>query len=67
MQTHDPQLEEHDEDEWPDHLDRDCQTCGGDGFVTGYDMSDPLMFDDDEILVCHNCRGSGHAKDQTFW
>lgn len=50
-----------------DEYERDCQTCGGDGYVMGSDLDDPLWYDDGEVYKCPNCRGSGNAKDQTFW
>lgn len=60
------QAEEFPEDQWDDAEDS-CFTCGGDGYVMGSDMDDPLWYDDNEVLKCPNCRGSGHAKDQTYW
>lgn len=61
-----PAVEEHDDD-YEGHQDRDCFTCGGDGYVMGSDLDDPLWYDYDEVYKCPNCRGSGNAKDQTYW
>lgn len=47
--------------------DRDCWECGGDGFVEGADMNDPLWYDEDEFYDCPNCGGSGDAADCTYW
>jgi len=47
------------------HDDR-CNFCGGDGFVYGDELGDPLWYDDDESYVCPCCRGSGAAKDMIF-
>lgn len=52
---------------WDGEYESDCMTCGGDGYVYGADMDDRLWYDDDEIIRCPNCRGSGSASDQTFW
>lgn len=48
-----------------------CHTCGGEGWgVVGsdWDSDDPINGPyDGEIERCPNCRGSGKAKDCTYW
>ncbi len=48
-----------------------CTYCGGDGYgIIGvdWDCDDPVNGPyDGEIERCPNCRGSGLAKDMTFW
>jgi hypothetical protein len=61
-----------DDDEYDDLDDDDsCSEWGGDGWGTlGVDFSnpDPLWNGPDGKLVrCPNCRGSGLAKDMTYW
>jgi hypothetical protein len=48
-----------------DDMDRDCFICGGEGFLWGEDMCDPLWYDDDEQVRCYSCRGSGLREDMT--
>lgn len=50
-----------------DYEDRRCRTCGGDGFVFGDEMGDPMWYDPGEAYACPNCGGTGNAKDQTYW
>ena len=47
--------------------DGDCMTCGGDGFVEcdDWDCWEPDCSGD--CHTCHNCHGSGLAKDQVYW
>lgn len=45
----------------------DCLICGGDGYLFGEDMDDPLWYDADEVLTCTSCRGTGLRKDMTHW
>ena len=44
-----------------------CMTCGGEGFVFGDELDDPLWYDSGEAYSCPNCSGSGLRKDQTYW
>ncbi len=44
-----------------------CPNCGGEGWVMGDDLDDPLWYDPDAAYKCPCCHGSGDAKDCTFW
>ena len=55
-----------DEDD-PYDEDRDCHKCGGEGWVVGSELDDPLRYDDNEAYRCPCCRGSGNAKDCIYW
>ena len=50
-----------------DYDDDNCHYCGGDGFVWGNELNDPLWYAEDVAYECPCCRGSGLAKDCTFW
>ena len=48
-----------------------CTECGGDGYgIVGVDW-DPHDYINGphpgEVELCRNCRGSGLAKDMTYW
>lgn len=63
-------LDDYDPDYDYDDLDPEyynCHYCGGDGFMFGCDLDDPLWYDDDTAYKCPCCLGSGNAKDCTFW
>lgn len=45
----------------------DCLICGGEGFVYGEDLGDPLWYDVDKSYPCTSCGGSGLRKDMTWW
>lgn len=51
---------------YDDDDDYECWQCGGDGYVSGDELSDPLWYDDDETYICPCCGGSGLAKDCTY-
>ena len=67
--------------DWPGYADDDppedydpgewnCQTCGGDGWVLGDEIERGYDFgwiDPAKTYSCPNCKGSGDAKDQTYW
>ncbi len=57
------------EDDWEDDdgQDHSCHFCGGEGWVFGDDLDDPLWYDRDAAYKCPCCHGSGDAKDCTFW
>lgn len=38
--------------------DDSCWNCGGEGYFDLYD-EDPLWYDEDEIEMCSECKGSG--------
>lgn len=44
-----------------------CHQCLGDGFVFGEELDDPDMYEPSQTYTCPCCRGSGHAKDCTYW
>jgi len=56
------------DDECPE-CNPDCWQCGGEGCgVTGDDWSvDPLWEQEGVVADCPCCRGSGKAKDCTYW
>jgi hypothetical protein len=56
----------YDGDEYDSDIEPDCLICGGEGFVTGDTLGDPLWYDEDEVYVCSSCRGSGLRKDMTW-
>ncbi len=62
-----------DSDEWDDDCDdydpdgNECHACGGEGWVMGSELDDPLWYDQDESYRCPCCGGSGEAKDCTYW
>lgn len=41
----------------------ECFICGGEGYLYGEDMGDPLWYDADESYPCYSCGGSGLRKD----
>jgi hypothetical protein len=56
------------EDDWEHDDGQDhCHFCGGEGWVMGDDLDDPLWYDRDAAYKCPCCHGSGDAKDCTFW
>ena len=57
--------EEYEDREYNDE-ERDCLICGGEGYVSGEDMNDPLWYDADEVVRCTSCLGSGLRKDMTW-
>lgn len=59
-------------DSWSDEPVHLCWHCGGEGFgIVGvdWDQDDPINNDPpmDASDTCPCCRGSGLAKDCTFW
>jgi hypothetical protein len=54
-----------DYEDFDDELE--CLSCGGEGYVSGEDLGDPLWYDYDSIYKCRNCGGSGLRKDMTCW
>lgn len=36
----------------------DCWDCSGEGYHELYDL-DPLWYDEDDVEMCHTCRGEG--------
>jgi len=60
-------------DEWDDDCDDydpegdECWDCGGDGYVFGSELGDPLWYHDDELYRCPNCGGTGRKKDMTVF
>lgn len=57
-------MEEYDDDDFYDD-DLDCFHCGGEGFIEGSEMGDPMWYDDDEWYKCFSCGGSGNRADMT--
>jgi hypothetical protein len=49
-----------------DDFEPECLICGGQGWEWGCDLGDPLWYDDDEVVTCSSCGGSGLAKDMTW-
>jgi hypothetical protein len=47
---------------------KECHYCGGEGggFVEDFGL-DPLLYGFREYVNCPCCKGSGLAKDETFW
>jgi DnaJ-class molecular chaperone len=45
----------------------DCHYCGGDGFMDGSELDDPMWYIEGTMYPCPCCNGSGLAKDCTFW
>lgn len=56
-------------DEYEDAEPReDCHYCGGEGYGDYQDFNeDPLWVGFDTTIPCPCCKGSGAAKDETFW
>ena len=46
--------------------DERCYWCGGEGFIPGSEMGDPLWYDEDESYPCPSCYGSGLRKDMVL-
>ncbi len=44
----------------------ECLICGGEGWVTGDTLMDPLYWNVDKAYTCRSCGGSGLAKDMTY-
>lgn len=68
----DPQFIDDDQDWYDGDPDsQHCHYCGGEGYgMVGcdWDSDDPINGPyDGEIQKCPCCRGSGDAKDCTFW
>jgi hypothetical protein len=53
--------------EYDDDMEPDCLICGGDGYLFGEDMGDPLWYSADEVVTCKSCGGSGLRKDMAYW
>lgn len=56
-----------DDDPYGDDIERYCHWCGGEGFVSGDELGDPLWYDESEFYTCTSCGGTGNAKDMTIW
>lgn len=56
----------HDDDDYGDGLEPDCLICCGEGFQWGYELGDPLWYDEYAVYPCTSCGGSGLAKDMTY-
>lgn len=59
-------------DDRPDDDDFDngegrCHVCLGEGYVFGDEMDDPDWYEPGKTYNCPCCRGSGDAKDCTYW
>lgn len=54
------------ESDFDDEAD-DCLWCGGEGYLYGDEMGDPLWYDADESYPCPSCHGTGLRKDMTLW
>lgn len=63
--------EDYDDDLDVDYENRDCMTCGGEGWEWCEDVNSSegcwVQGCDDVSHTCPNCRGSGLAKDQCYW
>ncbi len=44
-----------------------CSECGGEGWISGDTMYDPICYDPNKIYECRCCGGSGLAKDMTYF
>jgi hypothetical protein len=44
-----------------------CHVCLGEGIVFGDEMDDPDWYEPGKLYNCPCCRGSGDAKDCTYW
>lgn len=47
-----------------DDEDRNCHSCGGDGFVEEDDWQEERY---GQLVTCWNCRGSGLSRDCWLW
>ena len=54
-----------DEDYADQDPDADCFICGGEGYLYGGDMGDPLWYGEDESYPCYSCHGTGRRADMT--
>ena len=59
------------DDLWNEDEGRDCWYCGGEGYgIVGLDWDTDDAINgpyDGEVERCPCCKGSGDAKDCTFW
>lgn len=59
--------DDYDHDDYDSEIEPDCLICGGEGFLSGEDMGDPLWYDDAKLYRCYSCGGTGLRKDMTVW
>jgi hypothetical protein len=59
-----PDDDDRDDDDYDE--ERECFICGGEGYVYGDTLGDPLWYDADTLYRCTSCRGSGLRKDMTW-
>lgn len=56
--------------DYNDDLDDECWRCGGEGWISGYEIAsqnDYGLIDSHKSYMCPCCHGSGLAKHCTYW